>query len=479
MIVKRYNTIFLLSVMVFLTVCGSVIWSQKSKPRHAPDTLDGVEPEMLSPGYWIALQPDADEIIMTSDEIAAFNERVRSKHVVFRDYFGKPDPLENDFELTQIKGPVMNPLLPIELPDTLPGDSLRVRLGKNIEWLYSRDFYDNRNAIYSDTMRREIVNDMNIDAVPDIITRRFGIVVNHSNVRHYPTAVPGYSDTQWELDMFQATALLIGNPVAVIHQSADGDFLYIESPVTRGWVPAENIALADRETVRALTDDRNFLMATGHRIPVYGDPAFSGFARYLYFSAIMPLIRQDKGGYTVKMPYRRPDGSLGVANGYIRPDADVHKGYLPYTKRNVITQAFKLLNQPYGWADQDNKRSCAGTMRVLLRCFGIKTGRHPSFILSASDHQFYIDPSLSTEEKMARVAALEPVITMAGNYGHIVLYLGRARNGKLYYFHQAGWGYDDENGDHVIVNRTTLNPLDHPWYDVHRANVYTTFRKQP
>ncbi len=460
-----------------IIIVASVSWSQEKKPKHAPDALSGVEPEMLSADYWISLNSDADKVIMTPEEIKAFNDKNRKRKIVFRDYYGKPDPLKQNFELTLMLGPIMNLLEPLELPERLAGESLRNRLKKNIEWLYSRDFYDNRNAIYNDTMRQEIVDAIDISGIPDEIIRRYGIVVKRADVRHYPTAVPGFSETKWELDMFQATALYLGNPVAVLHRSRDGAFLYIESPVSRGWVEAEKIAFAKKDEIKKITGNEQFLMATTDKVPIYSDPSFSDFSQYFYLSATLPLTAQNKSFYILHLPYRKTDGKLGITEAYVKPDADVHIGYLPYTKRNMLIQFFKLLNKPYGWADQQNKRDCSGTQRVLLRCFGIKTGRQPSFILNSSDHRYDIDPSLSAEEKKAEIAKLDPVITLAGNAGHIVLYLGKARNGKQYFMHQAGWGYDDENGDHYIVNRVSINSFDHKWYDVNRPNVFTTFKK--
>jgi len=479
----KIRTPVIILAMAFVLLSVSPLWSQDTKPKHAPNALPGVEPEMLTPDYWIALQDDADEVVMTPEEIERFNERVRNKTVVFRDYYGKPDPMIPFFDFMTGNGLVMNPLLPLDLPDTLPGDSLRIRLKRNIDKLYfpeslwgSRDFYDGRNALYNDTMKQEIINKMNINGIPDVITRRFGIIVNHTNARYYPTSVPGYHNTESELDRFQAGGLYIGEPVAILHESLDGDFLYIESPVSRVWVAARDVAIDKRETIRTLTQSKNFLMAAVNKVPVYGDPSFSNFERFFYFSGTMPLITHTSAGYVVKMPYRMPDGSLGLANGYIKPDADVHIGYFPYTKGNMIKQIFKILNTPYGWEDQDNKRDCCGTMYALLRCFGIKTGRWVNFILLASDHRTYIDPELSVEQKLEEVAKIEPIITMAGASGHIVLFLGKAKNGKLYYMHQVGWGYEDENGDHLTVKRVTINDAQNSLYNINSPKVYTTFR---
>jgi hypothetical protein len=474
MLGKRSFTLVITSIGFIL--CFSSLLAQANKGKHAPDTLPGVEKEMLNAEYWISLQTDPDKVIMTPAEIEKFNEKVRTRHVEFQQRFGKEDPLQPEFALTEIKGPVMNPLLPLDLPPTIPGDSLRVRLKSNIEWLYSRDFYDSRNVLYNDRMKQQLVDAMNIKDIPDTIKRRFGVIVNNAMVRHYPTSVPGYNETQWEMDMFQAVGITTNTPVAILHESLTGDFLYIESPVSRGWTASDNVAIAPRETVRTLTQNKNFLLGTGNKVPIYGDPAFKNFARYLYFSATIPLIKKDSSGYSVKMSYRKPDGFLGITNGYLKPDADVHQGFLPYTKRNVLIQIFKLLGQPYGWADQDNKRDCSGTQRVLFACFGIITGRHPSFILSASDHQYFQDPALSHEEKLKKLEGIEPVITVAGTYGHVVLYLGKAKNGKQYFIHQAGWGYEDSDKTHCYVNRVTVSDLDHSFYPVEAAKVFTTLK---
>ena len=75
------KTLFL--IMVFI-VMSSLSLAQEKKPLHAPNVLPGVEPEMLSPDYWAALNSDADDVIMTPEEIEEFNERNRNRKVEFR-----------------------------------------------------------------------------------------------------------------------------------------------------------------------------------------------------------------------------------------------------------------------------------------------------------------------------------------------------------------------------------------------------------
>ena len=172
------------------------------------------------------------------------------------------------------------------------------------------------------------------------------------------------------------------------------------------------------------------------------------------------------------MPYRAPDGSLQLTEGHVRPDADVHAGLLPYTKRSVLTEMFKLLNTPYGWHGQDNKRDCVGTLRVVFRCMGIETGRS---IEQASGNRIPMDSKLSDAEKLTKVAAIEPVITIVSNPDHVALLLGKAKNGKLYFMHQGGWGYDEGN-QHFIVNRVSINDVQHKWFSISQPTLYTVMR---
>lgn len=111
---------------------------------------------------------------------------VRKKQVVFSDYYGKEDPLRENYFTSSANGLVMNLLQPLELPDSVPGDSVKVRRVKNAELLTnpvplygSTDFYDDHNSIYDALMKDDIIRKMNMYGIPSVIKRRFGIIVNH------------------------------------------------------------------------------------------------------------------------------------------------------------------------------------------------------------------------------------------------------------------------------------------------------------
>ncbi|MCD6307562.1 MAG: hypothetical protein J7M24_01055, partial [Candidatus Latescibacteria bacterium] len=146
------NTCFkrFLRIALPLFLCLSAVFPasaqnrDKPKPLHAPAVLPGVEPVMLTPQYWIALHDDADEIIMTPARIEAWNSRLRSKRIDLSDKHGQKNPLVNYYENKRQVGLYMNPILPLEQPAALPGDSLRTWIRANLDWVRSRDFYDGR-----------------------------------------------------------------------------------------------------------------------------------------------------------------------------------------------------------------------------------------------------------------------------------------------------------------------------------------------
>ncbi len=455
-----------------------VSWAQDRDtpdPVHAPQALPGVEPRMLTAEYWIELQDNPDEVLMTPERIEAWNARVRTKKIDLSDRHGRQHPLVSYYDVKRQVGLFMHPILPLEQPATVPGDSLRAWIADNLDYVRSRDFYDGRRVKYNDEMIGELVEKMNLDAIPRTVTRRFGTIVRRGDIRLVPTHIPGYPSERSAGDHFQNTSIYLPAPVTVLHETVDGDYYYVESPVARGWILSSHVALGEKDDISWLAATDDMLIATANKIPVYADPACSVFERYLYFSGHVPFVREMDEACVVMLPERKHDGALGISDGYIEKNADVHRGYLPYTKRNVATQMFKLLHQPYGWADMLGNRDCSGTMRVLFRCFGFTMGRWPNFELLAppDEHIMVIDRDLSTEEKLEKAAQKEPLITLAGSGGHISLWLGRAHNGNYYFIHEAGWGYRE--GDQMFwVNQVNINEATHSWWHIDRIPVFST-----
>jgi hypothetical protein len=288
---------------------------------------------------------------------------------------------------------------------------------------------------------------------------RHGILAVHTLNRAAPSEMPGlWSETSW-LDAWQSTSLDVAMPVAVLHASTDNTWYYVRSEIAFGWVPARNVALADRRDLARYDSAKDFIVATGHTVPVYADNAFTVQITDLYLGSRVKLDRSTGAGYQVSMPFRGPDGSFQTVPGWVKPDATVYVGYQSFTQRNVIETFFRLLYRPYGWADSNHEWDCCGATRVVLRTFGIKTGRWTSFELHATDHVHTFKRETPKERKTAILDTCAPGACLVGNAGHICLYIGEV-DGRYYVIHQGGYSYNDADGIRRHFRRVNVNDME-------------------
>jgi hypothetical protein len=126
----------------------------------------------------------------------------------------------------------------------------------------------------------------------------------------------------------------------------------------------------------------------------------------------------------VKIPTRNLDGALSEVTGYLKKD-QICIGFLPYTPRNMVDQAFKMLNSPYGWGGMYAEQDCSSLIQEVFSTVGIVMPRN-------SDQQSMVGilaAGFSDKENpdvklpaLQRTAA--PGITTLYMKGHIMLYLG-------------------------------------------------------
>jgi hypothetical protein len=152
----------------------------------------------------------------------------------------------------------------------------------------------------------------------------------------------------------------------------------------------------------------------------------------------LPLVEKAGHHYAVTLPWRAPDGGVRFATGYIRPDADVSVGYLPYTARNLYRQLFKLEGHPYGWGDLFDGRDCSRLVMDVFSTFGFTMPRN-------SRRQAAFNPAgrkdtagLSEADKVKTLKDLGNRPALLYMPGHIMIHLGIV-DGKPYAIHSA-WG---------------------------------------
>ena len=422
--------------------------AQTAKPVNAPRLSPNVTEEMVHPDFWIKnLKGDPDKVILTFSQIADLNKKNRTKPYRFTDINGKEYSLlgKNSY-LTD------DPLSIV----SIPGDSVRAVMEQRIRSFERGTSYDFRKKVVDDAAKRKIIEKTRYTQIPATITPRYGILVCASQNMKYPTSEEFWPAPDDWISNNSFSSLDAASPVAILHTSEGDDWYYIRNEIHFGWVPATHVAVGSARDIGKFVNAKDFVMATAGRVKVYADGASGAFLMDLYMGARVPLVKKASDGWHVLAPFRMPDGSFKAVPGLIRPDAGVSVGFQPFTRRNVINTFFAKLGDPWSGGDYYEGRHCCGTVRGLLRTFGISVLNSTTFQLHASDHVYSYPEKTPNEVKYQYLAKCEPAVTLLGSPAHVILYLGEA-NGRQYVIHSTGYDYKAPDGTVQLLRRVNVN----------------------
>ncbi len=448
--VIRGCIVFLLFSSVLAFPAGA---QRKDRPVvAAPDVVPPATEAMQNPEYWIKnIGPNAERVVMTPAQIQEFNRKNKARPMDTKDINGEPYSIRGTVAGKDVIGVqyyLEDPLTIRNFSD----DSLRVRLGMKRNYIERSGarWFDRRRLPLPDIRKQEMLEQFDEASIPNTVTPRYGILVRHTMTRSAPTEQPAYGGQNGFNDTLASASFETCMPVAILHQTKNGDWLYIKADGAFGWTQALNVAEGEVSAIRRLSEPEDFIVAIDHKVPVYADKACRVFLSDIYQGAKIPLVSRTAAGYQVTMPFRKADGKLEAVTGWLKPDADVTVGYQPYTQANVIRTMFRLLNRPYGWADSEHDRDCCGAVRTVLKTFGIITPRWTTHELHYTDHVYAFPRNTPNEKKYEIVSKCEPGITMIGHGGHIVMYLGQAE-GSHFVIHSNGYSYRDDTAEYRVA----------------------------
>lgn len=430
--------------------------TQDKKLVASPNIIPPATEAMQHPEFWVSrMKGDPDRVIMTPQQITALNTKNRTRPAERTNIHGDVVSFEksvNNDTFGDIEYHIENPL---EVA-TFSGIDIREKLRKVRDSISGKKLYDRRRIVYQEERKTELFDSIAEDSIPDVITPRYGIIVKHTLQRSAPTHTAVYTGQSGWLDMLQKAVLETGTPVAVLHMTKNADWCYVKSDYSFGWVSADHVAFGSAKKIRSLSESDKFIVAINHKVPVFTDKTFSTHLTDFFMGARLTLAKKGAAGYEVRVPYRRADGSLDAAAGWVRPDADVSVGYQPYTRRNAIETAFRLLYRPYGWGGTGHERDCVGTVRAVFRTFGIFMSRWTEYTLYNADTMYIFPADTQLDVKYKYLDMCEPGITVCGFNWHVLLYLGKV-DGVHYTIHQNGYSYHDEEGTEFRVGRVVVN----------------------
>ena len=357
--------------------------------------------EMENVNYWIqvlGLKYDMNNLIMTEAEIASYNKKIIS-----------------DFNQTRT--------LDVTTIESITTGSYVKGLIEKYKNINNYTVYNNdtKTAI-STNEKNEILNNRNLDAIPSNINVKFGVITDFAWMRTYPTN--HYSQT-YSMDRFQETTLNVGEGVAIYHESLDGKWYFVQAMNYYGWVEKQYIAECSQDVMA------KFLKATD-KIVVISDYVVLEDA-HVRMGQAFPLISEDDATYKIEFPIRNNEGTLTLKELIIEKTEDYNKGYLKYTYKNLMLQAFKLLGINYSWGDKETSgRDCSSTMASIYNSFGFMMPRNctqqryiPGYGLEVSG---VTDNTMKTLYKPG---------TLIYSSSHVMMYLGENDYGVSYLLHNT------------------------------------------
>jgi len=437
------KTLIYVAALSFLAACASQP-SRVDIPAHA---VVGVTDAQLRPEFWIARDSHSKKVVLDSHAIAAQNARLIQL-----------DPTVHDLE---------------KFPATLTATDVRSWIGK-LSQQPDEDLYDAEGRKFDKSQLDALMQSMALESVPESQRTRFGLVVKRADLRTFPTPQSAYDSAEdRNIDRFQESALFPGTPVVIAHESRDGRWYFVLSPLYGAWVEKSYIAEGAASDVFGYTRKTPYLVVTGATAKTVYTPSQPGVSELQLDMGVRVPIMADwppnqpvngQGPYTahvIELPERAADGSLRFSPALLPKTFDVSGDYLPLTRANVLRQGFKFLGERYGWGHSYNARDCSGFVSEVYRSFGVQLPRNSrDQANSPALNRIVFTEADDHERRMAVVSTLE-VGDLVYIPGHVMMVIGH-ENGMPYVIHDTtGISYRDGAGqvNRVVLNGVSVTPL--------------------
>lgn len=331
------------------------------------------------------------EIILTFDEIAKYNEKIKHKTSMYYDIFNISSlSKENIFKyINEYKFPLFKK--------------------------------SNENSVLNNFNVNAILNNRNLDKIENIKTIPKGIIIKRANLRSFPTNSHLYT-TNNNFDRFQQTELHVNTPVLIIHVSKDNKWYFIISFFYTGWVEKDNVANAHESDFEYFINNKSFGIITVPSVNIENT--------ILDMSVKLPYLGETNNKVKLFLPIKNNNGFVD-GKTIILDKKSVNIGYLPFTKENEIKIAKKYEGSKYSWGGLDNGIDCSSFISNVYRTFGFYFPRNTSNQSKSVGKIISLD-NKTESQKLEIINNTEPSLLFKPN--HVMLYIGKC-NGKHYIIH--------------------------------------------
>ena len=326
-----------------------------------------------------------------------------------------------------------------------------VKKGKDIKALltassiFPKEACKENGELFSEKDKALVFAEMDTEHFKNMEKVKRGVVVRHSNLRTLPLSSPlAEKGDSIEFDLLQETAVDPSEPVVVLHTSRSGAFYYVQMYNYRGWMLATDVAIVQEDRVwKKYIQPRALLVVTDKNYTLKDDQEDV----FYQMGSRLPIKERNQSGYEVFVPRRTESGTLQEEQHLLPEDPAYQDGFLPYTRKNIVQQAFRYAGEPYGWGGLQQSVDCSSFIANIYRSVGI-------FLPRNADEQEAGVARKTVLNKLGerKIYSLLHQKALPGDAlymdGHVMLYLGEI-DGIPYAIHALGSYTEDAAGNPV------------------------------
>lgn len=446
---------------------------------RAPDTMPGTLPDMRNTSYWIARMTNPDTVVMTLTEIQNRNNAFFKR---LENFSQLDSSLQKQINTELLSRPGLLTSIPDVSTKTTAEVSALVTswIDTEIQFLTRHRSENILHIPYADWEIQNISDEMASAKTANHLKIQSAIIVKDCRLRIIPDLRPEYlgniyleysgTDYLSDWDMWNLDIVPIATPIRILSTSKTGGFLFVLTDRGYGWIDSEDLAIGSIEEIDNYNNSyignnlfHDFIICTGDKVPFYTDSTCTYVSGWFRMGDHLN-VRDSYNIRSVLVPTRQINGSLSFQEAWLKKDADVSRGYLSYTRRNVVLQAFKLLDNIYDWTGGWFGRDHATQLRDIFSVFGFKWPSMGGLLSAYIPDAKIVYPKNGLETQIKAILANEPFLTIQiCRSGHSQLFLGNY-NGVPILFDTHGYRYTDSQGNTCIVRRCNIGTIAMPDY---------------
>lgn len=415
-----------------------------------------VQAEMYDASYWAARSKNSGKVLLSTADIAQLNTQTAAGVESFVDLVTYPSELS----MSALNGYLSE--------YTLPEGSLYGADGGVIYEAPEVTYDEDGNEVPPEggsPYLSDITANMNLDGIAATNRVSYALTLQNTSLRRFPSSDRVFaSQEEQNEDLFLQAPLVVGEPVVVLHTSADQTWYYVQMRNCRGWVYWSDLVFLEKSAWVSYIESTDFIVVTDASITVTPpNPLDSRMT--LFMGTVLPIYtdapaeingQSTEGCYVVRVPAKDRFGNLEYKPVLIPMGSGVSHGFLPYTYENVLEVAFKLAGEKlhtrglsYGW-DADR------FFTTIYKTFGI----YLPFTIADQRSMTCADTNvaeMSTRQRNNYFAKLSPG-TLLYSASSAFLYLGSV-DGVHYILHPATSFFIGEtryNANSILITRMDM-----------------------